>query len=268
MAFQRHKVLSRVYELRNEISIFLKEENHAFAAVFEDEIFLTQLTYLCDIFEKLNRLNLSLQGKDTHLLQLHDKITTFRRKLHLWKSDLLINNEQCACFPLLKSHLKSQSGNLSLQNADECDIKTVIVRIWCSNLAFKYFPDDMEKHYWIRNPFVDNANTPQGFTSLEAEQFIDLSSDLTLKSICNPDSLISFWVKARSEFPLVGCKALRVLVLFATSYPCEAGFSVVAAIKSKYRSKIDIERDLRVAISRIEPRFNKMCEEQQARCSY
>ena len=117
----------------------------------------------------------------------------------------------------------------------------------------KYFSDDMEKHNWIRNPFVDNANTPQGFTSLEAEQFIDLSSDLTLKSIYNPDSLISFWAKARSKFPLVGCKALRVLVPFATSYLCEAGFLVVAAIKSKYRSKIDIERDMRVAISSIEP---------------
>ena len=125
----------------------------------------------------------------------------------------------------------------------------------------------MEKHNWIRNPFVDNANAPQGFTSLEAEQFIDLSSDLTLKSLYNPNSLISFWVKARSEFPLEGCKALRVLVPFATSYLCEAGFSAVV-IKSKYRNKIDIERDMRVAISNIAPRFNKMCLQQQAHCSH
>ena len=183
---------------------------------------------------------------------------------------MLINNEQCDRFSLLKSHLNSQSGNISLQNTDECNLKTVM----CSHLDAlishfeKYFPEDMEKHNWIRNPFVDNANTPQGFTSLEAEQFIDLSSDLTLKSIFNPNSLISFWVKARSEFPLVGCKALRVLVPFATSHLCEAGFSAVAVIKSKYRSKIDIERDMRVAISSIAPRFNKMCEEQQAHCSH
>ena len=264
------KVLLRVYELRNEISIFLKEENHALATAFEDEVFLTQLAYLCDIFAKLNRLNLSLQGKDTHLLQLHDKITAFKRKLQLWKSDLLVNNKQCESFPLLKSHLNSQSGNISLQNTDEYNLKTVM----CSHLDAlisqfeKYFPEDMEKHNWIRNPFVDNTNTPQGFISLEAEQFIDLSSDLTLKSIFNPNSLISFWVKARSEFPLVGCKALRVLVPFATSYLCEAGFSAVAIIKSKYRSKIDIERDMRVVISSIAPRFNKMCEEQQAHCSH
>ena len=73
----------------------------------------------------------------------------------------------------------------------------------------------MEKHNWIRNPFVDNANASQGSISLEAEQFIDLSSDLTSKSLYKLNLFISFWVKAQFEFPLVGCKALRVLVPFA-----------------------------------------------------
>ena len=49
------KVLLHVYELRNEISIFLKKENHALATTFEDEVFLTQLAYLCNIF--LNQIN-------------------------------------------------------------------------------------------------------------------------------------------------------------------------------------------------------------------
>ena len=130
----------------------------------------------------------------------------------------------------------------------------------------KYFSEDMEKHNWIRNPFVSNANLPQGSIFLEVEQFIDLISDFTLKSLYNPNSLISFWVKARSEFPLVGRKALRVLVPFATSHLCEVGFSAEAVIK--YRNKIDIEREMRVAISNIAPRFDKMCREQQAHCSH
>ena len=116
----------------------------------------------------------------------------------------MINNEQCDSIPFVKSYLNSQSGNLSLQNTDECDTKTVM----CSHLDVlishfeKYFSEDMEKLNWIRNPFVDNANAPQGFTSLEAEQFIDLFSDLTLKSIYNPNSLISFWVKVDMNFYL------------------------------------------------------------------
>ena len=39
--FSKGKVLLRVHELRNEIFIFLKEENHALATTFEVEIFLT-----------------------------------------------------------------------------------------------------------------------------------------------------------------------------------------------------------------------------------
>ena len=199
------KVLLRVYELRNEIFIFLKEENHAFATTFEDEVFLTHLAYLCDIFAKLNQLNISLQSKHADLLQLHDKITAFKRKLVLWKTDLLINNEECDSFPILKSHFNSQSGNLSLSTSDKRDIKSVM----CSHLDAlilnfeKYFSEDMEKRNWIRNPVVNNAN---------------LTSDLTLKSLYNPNSLISFWVKARFEFSLVGRKALPVLVPFETPY--------------------------------------------------
>ena len=74
-------VLLRVHELRNEIFIFLKEENHALATTFENEVFLTHLAYLCNIFAKLNQLNILLQGKDTHLLQLRNKITALNRKL-------------------------------------------------------------------------------------------------------------------------------------------------------------------------------------------
>ena len=133
----------------------------------------------------------------------------------------------------------------------------------------KYFSEDMEKYNWIRHFFVDNsANALQEFTSLEAEQFIDPTFDLTLKNIYNPNLLISFWVKARAEFPLVGCKALCVLVPFATSYLCKGCFSAVAAIKSKYRNRMDIECEMRVAISNISPQFDKMCIEQQAHCSH
>ena len=105
--FPKAKFFLRVYELRNEIFIFLKEENYALAITFEDEVFLTQLAYHRDIFAKLIQLNISLQGKDTHFLQLHDKITVFKRKLQLWKTDLLTNNKQCDSFSLLKSHLNS-----------------------------------------------------------------------------------------------------------------------------------------------------------------
>ena len=96
--------------------------------------------------------------------------------------------------------------------------------------------------------FVDNADAFQGFTSLEAERFIDLTSDKTFKSIYNRNPLISFWVKARAEFSLVVCNALRVLVPFATSYLYDPGFSAVAVIKSKYCTAVRLTLRLQRAL--------------------
>ena len=75
--------------------------------------------------------------------------------------------------------------NFSLQNTDECHMKTVICLDLDALISHfeKYFSEDMEKYNWIRNSFLDKANAPQGFTSLEAEKFISLTSVLTLTSI-------------------------------------------------------------------------------------
>ena len=70
----------------------------------------------------------------------------------------------------------------------------------------------MNKYKWIRNPLVDNPIAPEGFTSLEAEQFINLSSDFTLKSIYSSDSITFFWITAQFEFPLMSCTALHILI--------------------------------------------------------
>jgi hypothetical protein len=38
----------------------------------------------------------------------------------------------------------------------------------------------------------------------------------------------------------------------------------IAVIKSKYRSKINVEQEMRVAVSSLIPRFEKMCGDHQA----
>jgi hypothetical protein len=64
--------------------------------------------------------------------------------------------------------------------------------------------------------------------------------------------------------PLLSGKAQRILIPFATSYLCEAGFSAVAVIKSKYRAKINVEREMSVVMSSLIPRFEKIYGDQQA----
>lgn len=48
--------------------------------ILPTKIFFIKLEYLCDIFEKLNSLNHSLQGKDMHLLKATEKISAFIKK--------------------------------------------------------------------------------------------------------------------------------------------------------------------------------------------
>lgn len=65
--------------------MFLEQEHkYGITEKCSDENFLAKLAYLSDIFGKLNELNLQLQGKDKHLPQVTDKISSFNRKLAMW----------------------------------------------------------------------------------------------------------------------------------------------------------------------------------------
>lgn len=78
---------------------------------------------------------------------------------------------------------------------------------------------------------------------------------------------LHFWIGVEKEHPLLGKRALATLLHLATSYLCQR-FSAVASIKTKYRSKLDIENELRVAISKLKPRFDKICRMKQAHISH
>lgn len=63
--------------------------------------------------------------------------------------------------------------------------------------------------------------------------------------------LIHVWISVRDEYPLLSVDSLQILIPFATSYLCEAGFLTVAVIKCKYCVKINVEQDMRVAVPSI-----------------
>ncbi|XP_075042389.1 SCAN domain-containing protein 3-like [Mixophyes fleayi] len=254
-------VLFRVFELRQELYSYLEEEVHECANYFLDTDFLCKLAYLCDLFDKLNSLNLSLQGSNTHILKLSEKVTAFRKKLLLWKRKL---NEDGYndCFPQLHQFVTSNDAYLTH------DLKSVFEQhlTKLSDWFEKYFPENMEKFLWIQDPFSTNA--PSEFTSTEEEKLIELSCDKSLKVKFSSMGLEEFWISIKDEYPMLSTKAQRILVPFATTYLCEAGFSAVAVIKSKYRPKINVEQEMRMAVSKLIPRFEKLCSAQQAHTSH
>ncbi len=111
----------------------------------------------------------------------------------------------------------------------------------------KYFPENSVQFDWVRDPFT--APAPDDLSSSEEEQFTEMTSDSSMRLKFPSQTLCEFWLGVEREFPLIGQKAVEILLPFATSYLCETGFSAVASMKTKYRSRLNIEHDLRVAIS-------------------
>ena len=77
----RGKVLSRVYELRNKLAMFLHDKKPEWSQLFSDEYWLAMLAYLTDIFAIFNDLNTSMQGRNTVLFATAEKIDGIQRKL-------------------------------------------------------------------------------------------------------------------------------------------------------------------------------------------
>ncbi|XP_030580905.1 zinc finger BED domain-containing protein 5-like [Archocentrus centrarchus] len=256
----RGKVLSRVFELREQIRVFFEQEHkYEVAEKFCDENFLGKLAYLSDIFGKLNELNLQLQGKDKHLPQVTDKISSFTRKLAMWGRQLDEGNTDS---------FENLHEFVDTNDYDAISVIPHIKQHISSLIGFfkKYFPENSSQYDWVRDPF--SAPAPTGFSSAEEEQFIDMTSDSTLRLRFTSQTLSAFWLSVERQYPLLGEKAISILLPFSTSYLCETGFSAVAALKTKYRSQLNIEQELRVALSCFEPRFEKLCTAKRAHCSH
>lgn len=204
-------------------------------------------------------LHLHLQGRDKHLPHLADKISGFTRKLEMWDRQFDQGNidsfenlsefaetnglDATTVIPCLKEHISSLRGYFQ-----------------------KYFPNNSAQYDWVIDPF--NAAAPADFSSAEEDQFIEMTSDSTRRLRFTAQTLSEFWLGVEREHPLIGQRAVGILLPFATSYLCEIGFSAVACLKTKYRSKLNIEHELRVAISSLQPRFEKICSGKQAHCSH
>ena len=120
---------------------------------------------------------------------------------------------------------------------------------------------------WVCDPFTANADD-LNLPVTEIDQLIELSHSTASKAKHRSVSLIELWNGMKSEYPELYDKALHIVFPFATSYLCESGFSALTAIKTKHRAKLYVEDDLRLCLSRLSPRYDKLCDETQAQRSH
>ena len=258
----RGRVLSRLFELRDEIKEFLCTMGNEMAEYFETTEFIQNLAYLADVFTALNELNRSLQGQGISVIHACDKLSAFKEKLQLWirrvKQGNFVN------FPSLQETLK-ESATLHTDL-----VSTIAEHLQILSTAFDgYFScgELQTCDYWIRHPFkvkledIDDSNDIM-------EDLIDMRSNTAIKMEFTDDSLEHFWASQLETYPVLAKKALTVLVAFATTYLCETGFSCLVHIKTKTRNRLDPQHDIQVALSTKTPRFDVILNEKQQQKSH
>ncbi|KAL2096421.1 hypothetical protein ACEWY4_008569 [Coilia grayii] len=129
----RGLVLNRSLELKNEVFTFLTEKKSPFAHYYTDTHFTAKLAYLCEFFSLLNQLNISLQGRNSNIFFVADKVQAFKRKRALWTKR--VQEKRMEMFPLLCD---------ILENSPRVEISGSVSQ-HLSQLAEKfekYFPED------------------------------------------------------------------------------------------------------------------------------
>ena len=211
----RGKVLFQLFGLRAEVRLFLIDINSPFQNLFCDDVWLSKLAYLADVFRFLNELNISLQGATVDIFQVSDKINSTVRKLQLRPGDIEKNN--LAAFPLLCEFISE--NNLHIDSQLKSDIAQ-----HCRQLIEKfhlYFPKNYEEFDWIRFPFSTTVDLPDDFSTHKKDSFSDLSCDGRLKNKFETSTVSSFWLHCQSDFPKISTRATKFLLPFCTSYLCE-----------------------------------------------
>ncbi|MBN3326379.1 ZBED5 protein, partial [Atractosteus spatula] len=89
-----------------------------------------------------------------------------------------------------------------------------------------------------------------------------------LASLGAKELLAHFWLHVTSEYPDLSDKAVRFLITFLPTDLCETGFSVLVALKTKYRSKLNVEPDLRWQLSSLQPNIQHLVSVKQHKPSH
>ncbi|XP_060861886.1 protein FAM200A-like [Metopolophium dirhodum] len=134
------------------------------------------------------------------------------------------------------------------------------------NARFEDFPE--ESLGWIRSPHHFNINEIKLGNLKIIEELIDLSSDENLRIRFQENACGTFWISIKSEYPELSKQAISILLPFASTYLCETAFSTPTIIKNKYRSRLNVEADLRVAVSNIKPNLESIMSTMQAQVSH
>ena len=259
-------MLNRLVLLLQEVIEFLEiQKKRELKSIITDSIFQKRLAYLADIFGHLNELNRKLQGMDSNIIVQRDKIAAFIAKLELWKGKIQ-SGGSVASFPTLHKMF----GMTGISSVIQSDVVEHLDKLTCE--FHRYFPsieDDTPTMALTRNPFRFPVAGVQDDEENTQEQFLEMIHDSAAKASFEDNTLGKFWAIMINIYPKVAAKPLSLLTAFSSTYLCESAFSNVVTIKTKARnSMLNLESDLRCAISKLKPDIKLIVAEKQQQKSH
>ena len=139
-------MLSRVFEMRNEIIQFLDCQRSPLADNFKIRDSILRLAYLADIFTHLNELNLSTQGFNKNIIEARETLSAFLEKLKIWNRR--VENSNFANFSSLEGIILENE-----KNSISPDIVMHLEKLSESFDAYFSAGDITEVQRWIIDPF-------------------------------------------------------------------------------------------------------------------
>ncbi|XP_036027915.1 protein ZBED8-like [Onychomys torridus] len=259
----RGTVLKHVFELREELRIFFSQKARPqFEALFSNKSELQKIAYLVDIFAILNELNLSLRGPNATCLDLSEKIQSFQIKLQLWQKKL--DENKIYMLPTLSAFFEEHDIEPPKRISMIISVKEHL-HMLAGEISW-YFPNLPDIPFALaRSPFTVRV---EDVPKTAQEEFVDLLNSDAARIDFSTLPVTQFWIKCLQPYPVLSETVLRLLLPFPTTHLCETGFSSLLVIKSKYRSRLAVENDLRCALAKTIPRISDLVKKKQSQPSH
>ncbi|XP_032065870.1 general transcription factor II-I repeat domain-containing protein 2-like [Thamnophis elegans] len=226
------KVLSRFFELREEICQFMENKGKD-SSVLQDEEWLCELAFLCDITKHLTVLNLQLQGRHHVITDMYDAVNAFQVKLQLW--DIQMQQGNLSHFPCCQTIINQVSTAVFSHAYFGDKLNTLHMEF---TRRFVKFEGQKSHFELLSNPFaVDVEKAP---VNIQME-LIELQCSSTLKAKYDSVGPVRFSRFIPETMPQLRLQAAQMLCMFGSTYVCEHVFSVIKVNKSVHRSLLTDE---------------------------
>ena len=194
-----------------------------------------------------------MQGISENILTFSDKLHGLQQKLLLGQNELRPGSLEM--FPRSYKNQKNAEKNFVLNLAKE-HLPLIQQKYDKYSVAI-----NIEQYDWIRNPFSANAKMSTKELPLRIrENFFEVRNGRTLKLKFSEVQLDMFWISIKVEHKQISKAAIKISLQFCTTYMCEQSFSSLLLIENDKRSCIkNVDDELQVALSSIEPNIERLC---------